>query len=138
LVFKTVSITVALHADLPRLYAGFFFSDLIDRCETIEGDAIKQPPRAMNSTNSEESVMPDGEPVLPGEESEMLPQIGDKIRLAEDDGACRTGDEGRVLDVLPNGKLIVVCNKDKDCNAKGPFRCTVRNWEQPECKGTRK
>ena len=73
--------------------------------------------------------MPGEESVMPGEESAVVPQIGDKIRLAEDDGPCQTGDEGRVLDVLPNGKLIVVCNKDKNCKDKGPFRCTVRNWE---------
>lgn len=92
----------------------------------------------MNSTSSEESVMPDGESVLPGEESDLLPQIGDKIRLKENDRSCQTGDEGRVLDVLPNGKIIVVCNKDKDCKDKGPFRCTVRNWEPSQCECTRK
>ena len=60
---------------------------------------------------------------------DLLPQIGDWIRLGEDDGPCHQGDEGRVLDVLPNGKLIVLCNKDVNGNPKGPYRCTIRKWE---------
>lgn len=58
-----------------------------------------------------------------------LPEIGDKIRLAENDGPCQIGDVGRVLDVLSNGKLIVLCYKDKDGKPKGPFRCTIKKWE---------
>jgi len=60
---------------------------------------------------------------------DVLPEIGDRIRLAEDDGRCQAGDKGRVLDVLPNGKLIVLCYKDKDGKAKDPCRCTVKKWE---------
>ena len=62
-------------------------------------------------------------------ETVSLPEIGDRIRLGEDDGPCHTGDEGRVLDVLSNGKLIVLCYKDQDGNPKGPFRCTIEKWE---------
>jgi hypothetical protein len=66
---------------------------------------------------------------------DVLPQIGDKIRLGEDDGPCHKDDEGRVLDALSNGKLIVLCDKDKDCNPKGPFRCTIKKWEPARCSG---
>ena len=83
----------------------------------------------MNSTKSKEPVKPEADSIVPDKESVLLPQIGDHIRLAENDGACHVGDEGRVLDVLPNGKLIVLCTKDKDYNPKHPCRCTVRNWE---------
>ena len=83
----------------------------------------------MNSTQSKESVKSEAESIVPDGESNLPPQIGDHIRLAESDGKCQEGDEGRVLDVLPNGKLIVICTKDKDCNPKPPCRCTVRHWE---------
>ena len=83
----------------------------------------------MNSTQSKKPVKPEAESIVPDVESDLLPQIGDHIRLAENDGPCQEGDEGRVLDVLPNGKLIVLCTKDKDYNPKHPCRCTVRKWE---------
>lgn len=85
----------------------------------------------MKSRYSEKSVTPDGESVT-------LPQIGDKIRLGENDRCCQEGDQGRVLDVLPNGKLIVLCTKDKDSNAKGPFRCTISHWEPLQARVTEK
>ena len=92
----------------------------------------------MNPTRREEPVRPEAESIIPDEESELLPQIGDYVRLAENDGCCQEGDEGRVLDVLPNGKLIVLCTKDKDCNPRSPSRCTVKNWKPRRYKVIRK
>ena len=89
----------------------------------------------MNATHSEKSphsekpAKTESEAIVPDKESVLVPQIGDHIRLAQSDGDCQEGDEGRVLDVLPNGKLIVLCTKDKDYNPKHPCRCTVKHWE---------
>ena len=70
------------------LCRAFFSTRSIDAEQSIK-DAIEQPSSDMNSTQSEEPVKPEAESIIPDKESELLPQIGDHIRLAEsvDDAA---------------------------------------------------
>ena len=67
----------------------------------------------------------------------MRPQPGDRVRLVENADPCVKGAEGGIHEILPNGDLVVVCDKDSDCNDLDPRVCVVDNWEPAQCQDPR-